>query len=85
LQIDDEFQKLLSFAPHIKSVPIVGGQPIQHQAQQLRDGVHIVVGTPGRMNDCLEMTYMVLNQCCYVVLDEFDRTLDMGFLPQTKS
>jgi ATP-dependent RNA helicase DDX23/PRP28 len=85
LQIDAEFQKLLSYAPHIISVAIVGGQPIQQQAQKLRKGVHIVVGTPGRMNDCLETTYMVLNQCCYVVLDEFDRTLDMGFLPQTTS
>lgn len=85
LQIDSEFQKLLSFAPHIKSTAVVGGQPIQDQAQKLRNGVHVVVGTPGRMNDCLEMTYMVLNQCCYVVLDEFDRTLDMGFLPQTTS
>ncbi|KAI2500526.1 DEAD box helicase-like protein [Fragilaria crotonensis] len=85
LQIDAEFQKLLSFAPHIISIAVVGGQPIQQQAQKLRHGVHIVVGTPGRINDCLEMTYMVLNQCCYVVLDEFDRTLDMGFLPQTTS
>eukprot|EP00547_Thalassionema_nitzschioides_P013770 CAMPEP_0194244188 /NCGR_PEP_ID=MMETSP0158-20130606/10489_1 /TAXON_ID=33649 /ORGANISM="Thalassionema nitzschioides, Strain L26-B" /LENGTH=692 /DNA_ID=CAMNT_0038979591 /DNA_START=21 /DNA_END=2095 /DNA_ORIENTATION=- len=85
LQIDDEFQKIISFAPNIRSVAVVGGQPIQQQAQKLRDGVHIVVGTPGRMNDCLETTYMVLNQCCYVVLDEFDRTLDMGFLPQTTS
>lgn len=104
LQIDDEFQKIISFAPNIYSLAVVGGQPIQQQAQRLRNGVHIVVGTPGRMNDCLEMTYMVLNQCCYVVLgkfigtkdmeqnqfltlhlvlDEFDRTLDMGFLPQT--
>lgn len=83
LQIDAEFQKLLSFAPHIVSIAVVGGQPIQQQAQKLRNGVHIVVGTPGRMNDCLEMRYMVLNQCCYIVLDEFDRTLDMGFLPQT--
>ena len=85
LQIDSEFQKLLSFAPNIISIAVVGGQPIQQQAQKLRHGVHIVVGTPGRINDCLEMTYMVLNQCCYVVLDEFDRTLDMGFLPQTTS
>jgi ATP-dependent RNA helicase DDX23/PRP28 len=85
LQIDAEFQKILSFMPKILSMSVVGGQPIQNQAQKLRQGVHIVVGTPGRMNDCLEMSYMVLNQCCYVVLDEFDRTLDMGFLPQTIS
>lgn len=82
IQIDNEFQKLLSYAKHITSTSIVGGQPIQQQAQTLRRGVHVVVGTPGRLNDCLEITYLVLNQCCYVVLDEADRMIDMGFAPQ---
>mmetsp|Transcript_41728 Transcript_41728/g.58715 ORF Transcript_41728/g.58715 Transcript_41728/m.58715 type:complete len:341 (+) Transcript_41728:3-1025(+) len=85
LQIDVEFQKLLSFAPEIISAGIVGGQSIQQQAQKLRKGVHVVVGTPGRLNDCLEMAYLVLNQCCYIVLDEADRMLDMGFAPQMQS
>ncbi len=49
---------------------------------QLRRGVEIVIGTPGRMVDCLENNYMVLNQCNYVVLDEADRMVDMGFEPQ---
>lgn len=85
LQIDGEFRKLLSLAPSIITCPIVGGQAIQQQAQQVRKGVHIVVGTPGRINDCIEMSYLVLNQCCYVVLDEADRMVDMGFLPQVQS
>ena len=85
LQIDIEFQKLLSFATHVTCVGIVGGQPISQQAQRLRQGVHIVVGTPGRLNDCIDMAYMVLNQCCYVVLDEADRMVDMGFAPQISS
>jgi ATP-dependent RNA helicase DDX23/PRP28 len=85
LQIDVEFQKLLSFAPHIFCAGIVGGQPLAAQAQRLREGVHIVVGTPGRLNECLDMAYMVLNQCCYVVLDEADRMVDMGFAPQISS
>lgn len=70
LQIDVEFHKLLSRQTTVQSCAIVGGQAIQKQAQRLREGVHVVVGTPGRINDCLEMAYLVLNQCCYIVLDE---------------
>jgi ATP-dependent RNA helicase DDX23/PRP28 len=58
---------------------------MQHQAQELRSGVHIVVGTPGRINECIDMAYLVLNQCCYIVLDEADRMIDMGFAPQMES
>jgi ATP-dependent RNA helicase DDX23/PRP28 len=85
LQIHGEFQKLLSRQSHIRAAVVVGGQSIQHQAQELREGVHVVVGTPGRINDCIEMAYMVLNQCCYIVLDEADRMIDMGFAPQMES
>lgn len=62
--------KLLSRQKHIKNCAIIGGQQLQHQATELRRGVHIVVGTPGRINECLEMAYMVLNQCACAVLDE---------------
>ena len=94
LQIDGEFQKLLGFSfshqgetkkNRILCCPIVGGQNMTAQAQNLRDGVHIVVGTPGRINECLEMAYMVLNQCLYTILDEGDRMIDMGFAPQLES
>ena len=85
LQIDVEFQKLLSRQSNIVSCAIVGGQPIQQQAQKLRDGVHILVGTPGRINDCLEMAYLVLNQCCYIVLDEADRMVCMRGKKETCS
>lgn len=85
LQIDVELQKLLSRQQSIKSCAVVGGQPIQQQAQHIRKGVHIIVGTPGRINDCIEMAYLVLNQCCYIVMDEADRMIDMGFAPQMES
>ena len=85
LQIDVELTKLLSRQGRIQTCAIVGGQAIQQQAQAVRKGVHIIVGTPGRINDCIEMAYLVLNQCCYVVLDEADRMVDMGFLPQVES
>ena len=89
LQIEIEFQKLLTYCgtpPNkILATPIVGGQNMTAQAQRIRAGVHIVVGTPGRINECLELTYMVLNQCSYCVLDEGDRMIDMGFAPQLES
>jgi len=82
LQIDVEFSKLLSHQPDIKTLAVVGGQEIQAQAYKLRQGIHIIVGTPGRINDCVEMSYLVLNQCSYIVLDEADRMIDLGFAPQ---
>jgi DEAD/DEAH box helicase len=85
LQIDVQLQKLLSCQTIVISCAIVGGQPIQHQAQVIRKGVHIIVGTPGRINECIEMAYLVLNQCCYIVIDEGDRLIDMGFAPQMES
>jgi ATP-dependent RNA helicase DDX23/PRP28 len=83
LQIQTEFSRLLNRCQHlVRSCAVVGGQSIQQQSQQLRNGVHIVVGTPGRLNEVLDLAYLVLNQCSYVVLDEADRMLDMGFAPQ---
>ncbi|KAL7454965.1 hypothetical protein ACHAWC_007445 [Mediolabrus comicus] len=82
LQIDVEFGKLLSGQRNVKSLAVVGGQSITEQATKLRNGIHIVVGTPGRINDCVEMAYLVLNQCSYIVLDEADRMIDLGFAPQ---
>jgi DEAD/DEAH box helicase len=85
IQIEVQFSKLLSRQRIVKSTVVVGGQPIQQQAQAIRRGVHIIVGTPGRINDCIEMAYLVLNQCCYIVMDEADRMIDMGFAPQMES
>ena len=88
LQINVEFTKLLSCqstAQNVHSMAVVGGQSITEQAAKLRSGVHVVVGTPGRINDCIEMAYLVLNQCSYIVLDEADRMIDLGFAPQIES
>lgn len=85
IQIEVELSKLLSRQSLIQSTVVVGGQPIQQQAQAIRRGIHIIVGTPGRINDCIEMAYLVLNQCCYIVMDEADRMIDMGFAPQMES
>lgn len=45
-------------------------------------GCEIVIATPGRLLDCIERHYCVLNQCNYIVLDEADRMIDLGFEPQ---
>lgn len=49
------------------------------------DMLQIVIATPGRLIDVLENRYLVLNQCTYIVLDEADRMIDMGFEPGESS
>lgn len=80
-QIDKECKKILKFTK-FSSTYIVGGQSFDEQGLTLRNGVEIVIGTPGRLIDCLKNNILVLNQCNYVVLDEADRMIDMGFEPQ---
>jgi len=81
MQIDEETRKLAEYTG-FRVTHVVGGQSIEEQGFKLRRGCEIVVATPGRMLDCLERHYAVLNQCNYVVLDEADRMIDMGFEPQ---
>ncbi|KAK9266339.1 hypothetical protein L1049_012670 [Liquidambar formosana] len=80
-QIEDETVKFAHYLG-IKVVSIVGGRSIEEQAFKIRQGCEVVIATPGRLIDCLERRYIVLNQCNYVVLDEADRMIDMGFEPQ---
>ncbi|KAL2621551.1 hypothetical protein R1flu_001756 [Riccia fluitans] len=81
-QIEEETVRFARFLNNIRVVSIVGGQSIEKQAFKLRQGCEIVVATPGRLLDCLERRYAVLNQCNYVVLDEADRMIDMGLAQQ---
>ncbi|KAE8794912.1 ATP-dependent RNA helicase DDX23 [Hordeum vulgare] len=62
--------------------PADGQSTIQKQASMLERGCEVIVSTPGRLLDCLESRYAMLNRCNYVVLDEADRMIDMGFEPQ---
>jgi ATP-dependent RNA helicase DeaD len=64
----------------LRVVPIFGGEPIDRQIHALKDGVHVVVGTPGRVIDLLERRILNLQSVRVVVLDEADRMLDMGFI-----
>jgi ATP-dependent RNA helicase DeaD len=75
-------ERLSRFSRYItlKVFPVYGGEPIQKQIRELRRGVHIVVGTPGRIIDHLRRGTLNLASTNIVVLDEADRMLDMGFI-----
>ncbi|KAI9814882.1 MAG: mRNA splicing protein prp28 [Thelocarpon impressellum] len=60
-------------------VSIVGGHSLEEQSYALRNGAEIVIATPGRLVDCIERRVLVLGQCCYVIMDEADRMIDLGF------
>src|SRR5207302_5315649 len=61
-------------------VAVFGGAPIRTQQAQLRNGGHVVVGTVGRVKDLISRHSLLLNACRFVVLDEADEMLDLGFL-----
>lgn len=63
----------------IRTVVVVGGLSREEQGFRLRMGCEIVIATPGRLIDVLENRYLVLNQCTYIVMDEADRMIDLGF------
>ncbi|XP_035828520.1 probable ATP-dependent RNA helicase DDX23 isoform X2 [Aplysia californica] len=68
----------------IRVVSVIGGISREEQGFKLRQGCEIVIATPGRLIDVLENRYLVLNQCTYVVMDEADRMIDMGFEPEVR-
>jgi len=79
IQIAEEFSHLLAYLPRISVLPVYGGQPIERQLKALAQGVHIVIGTPGRVMDHLRRGTLSLDSVSMVVLDEADQMLDMGF------
>jgi len=60
-------------------VVIVGGKSAEEQSSVISGGVEVVIGTPGRIEDCLSRRTLVLNQCYFVVLDEADKMIDYNF------
>ena len=66
---------------NVRILPVYGGQSIDIQIRALRRGIDIIVGTPGRLLDHLNRGTIILDDLHYVVLDEADEMLDMGFLP----
>jgi ATP-dependent RNA helicase DeaD len=79
VQVADHIKLFAKYAK-LKVLPVYGGEPIHRQIRALTSGVHIVVGTPGRIIDLLERRVLNLSSVKIVVLDEADRMLDMGFI-----
>lgn len=79
LQVSEAFEKYASHMRGVHVLPIYGGQGYGTQLSALRRGVHVVVGTPGRIMDHLEKGTLDLSELKYLVLDEADEMLKMGF------
>ncbi len=79
VQVAEDFGDLGKFAG-VGTVPIYGGQSINIQVTKLRKGVEVVVGTPGRLMDLMRRGELSFEGVRFVVMDEADRMLDMGFI-----
>ena len=79
IQVAEAFEKYASSMRGLRVVPIYGGQDYQVQFRQLDRGVHVVVGTPGRVTDHMRRGTLNLNDLQCLVLDEADEMLRMGF------
>lgn len=78
-QIASELRKVASYKANLKILTLYGGVPLRTQAESLAKGAHILIGTPGRLQDHLSKETLTLERIETLVLDEADRMLDMGF------
>ncbi len=79
LQITEDFKNYSKYIKGAKLVAVYGGASIEKQISQIRRGVQIIVATPGRLFDLMKRKVIKLNKVSYVVLDEADEMLNMGF------
>src|SRR3954452_18119167 len=79
LQVCEAFERYAAHLPGVHVLPVYGGQGYGVQLSALRRGVHVVVGTPGRIMDHLEKGTLDLTELRFLVLDEADEMLNMGF------
>jgi len=77
-QIESETAKFASRLGYT-SVSIIGGRSVEEQQFALRNGAEIIIATPGRLKDMIDKSMIVMSQCRYVVMDEADRMVDLGF------
>lgn len=81
LQVDETLRDL-GKSIGLRTAVIIGGAPMNRQIQSIRNRPHVIIATPGRLNDHLQQGTINLHQVKILVLDEADRMLDMGFAPQ---
>lgn len=79
IQIANDLKKYSKYLPELSVVPVYGGAGIELQIRELKKGAKVVVATPGRMNDLIGRGKVDLSKVKYVVLDEADEMLNMGF------
>ncbi len=84
-QVRNEIRRLARFTQNCKILTLCGGAPSAPQKKSLKNGVHIVVGTPGRLQEHLDKETLRLDHLKVLVLDEADRMLDMGFEDEVKA
>lgn len=84
LQVDENLRKI-GQKIGLRTSVLIGGEPINKQLASLKKNPHIIIATPGRLNDHIERRSASLGNVKILVLDEADMMLDMGFLPQIKN
>ncbi|GAB2559036.1 DEAD/DEAH box helicase [Spirosoma areae] len=85
LQVSEEIKKLAKHKRGVRIEAIYGGDSIERQIRSLKSGVHIVIGTPGRVMDHMERNTLKLDNVKMMILDEADEMLDMGFREDIES
>lgn len=80
-QLAEQFEQFARYLPAIRIETLSGGAPVKPQIKALKQGVHIVVATPGRLVDLLKQEAIDLGRLNYLVLDEADEILKLGFRP----
>jgi ATP-dependent RNA helicase RhlE len=83
VQVDEALRKI-GVKIGLRTAVLIGGAPIYSQIQALKRNPHVIIATPGRLNDHLQQRTIQLKTTRIVVLDEADRMLDMGFAPQIR-
>lgn len=84
VQVKEDFTNI-GRLKRIKATAVYGKQPIAYQKTELKQKTHVVVGTPGRMLDHIERGTLVLDKIRYLVIDEADEMLNMGFIEQVEA
>jgi ATP-dependent RNA helicase DeaD len=79
MQITNDLKTFSKYTKGFSVVPVYGGAPIDKQISQLKKGAHVVVGTPGRVRDLIERRILKIKKIKWLVLDEADEMLQMGF------